>query len=154
LGETEDFLGSVLPRLTEADTALLNGDAAPRIAIWSHEDPVTVFGAARTVRGWTETQQVFESLASQFSNGTFEYEVVASGASGDLAYVAGIEHSTVSVRGAAPEAFELRVTTIFRRENGEWKVVHRHADPMSDSARLQAGRIRFDGPGEGRSLSE
>ena len=148
MGETEDFLGSVLPRLTEADTALTNGDAAPRIAIWSHEDPVTVFGAARTVSGWTEIQQVFESLASQFSNGRYEYEVVASGASGDLAYIAGIEHSTVSVRGAAPEAFELRVTTILRRENGEWKVVHRHADPMSDSARLQAGRIQFDRPGD------
>jgi ketosteroid isomerase-like protein len=93
-------------------------------------------------------------LASQFSNGTYEYEVVASGASGDLAYIAGIEHSAVSVGGAASEAFELRVTTILRRENGEWKVVHRHADPTSDSARLQAGRIRFDRPGEGRSLSE
>jgi ketosteroid isomerase-like protein len=154
LGETEDFLESVLPRLTQADTALVNGDAAPRIAIWSHEDPVTLFGAARTDSGWTEIQQVFESLASQFSNGTYEYEVVASGASGDLAYIAGIEHSAVSVGGAAPEAFELRVTTVLRRENGEWKVVHRHADPMSDSARLQAGRIRFDRPGEGRSPSE
>ena len=46
MGETENFLGSVLPRLTEADMALHNGDAAPRIAIWSHNDPVTLFGAA------------------------------------------------------------------------------------------------------------
>ncbi len=60
-----------------------------------------------------------------------------------LGDIAGIEHSTVSVSGAPPEAYELRVATIFRREDGEWKVVHRHADPMpdSESARLQVARL-------------
>jgi ketosteroid isomerase-like protein len=64
-------------------------------------------------------------------------------ASGDLGYVVGIEHSTVSVGGATPEAYELRVTEVFRREDGEWKVVHRHADPMpdSDAARRQLARL-------------
>ncbi len=143
MGETDDFLGSVLPRLTEADTALHNGDAAPRIAIWSHNDPVTLFGAALMGSGWTEIRRVFESLASRFSNGTYECEVISAGASGDLGYVVGIEHSTVSVGGAAPEAYELRVTEVLRREEGEWKVVHRHADPMpdSDAARRQLARL-------------
>ena len=143
MGETEDFLGSVLPRLTEADTALHNGDAAPRTAIWSHNDPMTLFGAAMMGSGWTEIRQVFESLASRFSDGTFEYEVIAAGASGDLGYVVGIEHSTASVDGATPEAYDLRVTQVFRREDNEWKVVHRHADPMpdSDAARRAAARL-------------
>ena len=143
MGETEDFLGSVLPRLTEADTALHNGDAAPRSATWSHNDPVTLFGAAMMGSGWTGIRQVFESLASRFSNGTFEYEVIAAGASGDLGYVVGIEHSTASVDGATPEAYDLRVTQVFRREDGGWKVVHRHADPMpeSDAARRAAARL-------------
>ena len=83
--------------------------------------------------GWTEIRQEFESLASRFSNRTYEYEVIAAGASGNLGYVVGIEHSTVSVGGATPEAYELRVTEAFRREDGDWKVVHRHADPMPDS---------------------
>lgn len=143
MGETEDFLGSVLPPLTEADTALHNGDAGPRIAIWSHNDPVTLFGAVLMGSGWTQIRQVFESLASRFSNGTYEYEVIAAGASGDLGYVVGIEHSTASVGGATPEAYDLRVTEVFRREDGEWKVVHRHADPMpdSDAARRQLARL-------------
>jgi ketosteroid isomerase-like protein len=143
LGETEDFLGSVLPRLTEADTALHKGDAAPRFAIWSHNDPVTVFGALLTTIGWSEVGPAFEWLASRFSNGTYEYEVIAAGASGDLGYVVGIEHSTASVGGATPEAYELRVTEVFRREDGEWKVVHRHADPPpdSDAARRQLARL-------------
>jgi ketosteroid isomerase-like protein len=143
VGETEDFLESVLPRLTDADTALHDGDAAPRIAIWSRNDPVTLFGAAMMGSGWTEIHRVFESLASRFSNGTFEYEVIAAGASGDLGYVVGMEHSTASVDGAAPEAYDLRVTQVFRREEGDWKVVHRHADPMpdSDAARRAAARL-------------
>ena len=143
MGETEDFLGSVLPRLTEADTALHNGDAAPRTAIWSHNDPMTLFGAAMMGSGWTEIRQVFESLASRFSDGTFEYEVIAAGASGNLGYMVGIEHSTASVDGATPEAYDLRVTQVFRREDNEWKVVHRHADPMpdSDAARRAAARL-------------
>jgi hypothetical protein len=89
LGETEDFLGSVLPRLTKAEAALHNGDAAPRITIWSHNDPVTLFGAALMGSRWPEIRHVFESLASRFSNGTYQYEVIAAGASGDLGYMVG-----------------------------------------------------------------
>jgi ketosteroid isomerase-like protein len=114
------------------------------MAIWSHNDPVTVFGAALSVSGWAEIRPVFEFLGSRFSNGTYEYEVTAAGASGDLGYIVGIEHSSASVGGAAPEAYELRVTTILRREDGEWRVVHRHADPMpgSDSAHRVAAQLR------------
>ena len=143
MNEREGFLAAVLPRLTEADTALHNGDAGPRKAMWSHGDPVTLFGAARSANGWGELRQLFDWLESQFSNGSYEYEVLAADASGDLGYIVGIEHSSVSVGGAEPEAYELRVTTICRREEGDWKVVHRHADPdpESDSARRQVARL-------------
>ena len=132
-----------MPRLTHADLAIHNGDAGPRKAIWSHEDPVTLFGAVRNGRGWDELGSVFDWLASRFSNGSYEYEVLAAGASGDLGYIVGIEHSSASIGGAEPESYELRVTTICRREKGEWKVVHRHGDPNpdSDSAHRQAVRL-------------
>jgi len=139
MSQTEDFLTSVLPRLSEADTALHNGDAGPRKAMWSHNDPVTLFGAARSGSGWDELRQLFDWLESQFSNGAYEYEVLAAGASGDLGYIVGIEHSSVSIGGAEPEAYELRVTTICRRENAEWRVVHRHADPKPDSDAARRG---------------
>ena len=145
--QTEVFLASVLPRLTEEGKALHNGDAGPRKAVWSHTDPVTLFGAARSGSGWDELRQLFDWLESPFSNGTYEYEVLAAGASGDLGYIVGIEHSSVSIGGAKPEAYELRVTTICRRENSEWKVVHRHADPKpdSDAARRGVSKLGADG---------
>lgn len=144
MADVEEFLATVLPPLTAADTAMHDGDAGPRIALWSRNDPVTLFGALQIKTGWAEIEPLFEWLASRFSNcESFEYEVLAAGASGDLGYIAGIEHTTASVGGAAPAAYALRVTTLFRREDGEWKVVHRHADPLpdSESARAQLGRL-------------
>jgi ketosteroid isomerase-like protein len=101
--------------------------------MWSHEDPVTLFGAVTTKTGWGDVGPTFDWLASTFSNcASAEYEVLAAGASGDLAYVAGIEHTRASINGE-PKTYALRVTTIFRREEGEWKVVHRHGDPYDTS---------------------
>ena len=99
----EEFLAAVLPRLTEADTALHNGNPDLRRAMWSHKDPVTLFGAVATKTGWDEIGPTFDWLASTFSNcESFEYEVVAAGVSDDLAYNTGIEHATASVGGGAP----------------------------------------------------
>ncbi len=142
--DVSEFLAAVMPPLTAADTALHNGDAGPRIALWSRNDPVTVFGAVMSRTGWQEIEPMFESLGSRFSNcESFEYEVIAAGVSGDLGYIAGVEHTTASVGDAGPQPYALRVTTIFRREDGEWKVVHRHADPIPDSeaTHAQLGRL-------------
>jgi ketosteroid isomerase-like protein len=145
MAEVDHFIDSFIPTLVEAETALRNGNADARPAIWSRNDPVTFFGAAFTANGWNEIAPAFEYLPSQFSDcDSFEYKVIAAGASGDLAYIVGYERTTAAVGSAAPEAYALRVTTIFRRENGEWKVVHRHGDPMPDSstARGQVARMQ------------
>jgi ketosteroid isomerase-like protein len=135
MAEVDDFLAAVLPRMIEIDTALHNGDAEPRKAIWSHEDPVTLFGAVLTNVGWGEIGPAFDALASSFSDcESFEVEVVAAEAKGDFGYIVAIEHTTASVGGKSPEPYKLRVTTIYRREDGEWRIVHRHGDPVSDSA--------------------
>lgn len=131
MSELEAFLSAVLPRQHDADTALHNGDAGPRISLWSHNDPVTVLGAARTARGWPEVGSLFDWLAHNFSKClAYDLDVIAAGVSGDLGYVVGSEHTTASVGGEKPVPYALRVTLIFRREDGEWKEVHRHADPM------------------------
>jgi ketosteroid isomerase-like protein len=145
MGEVDGFLAAILPRQRQADLALLNGDAGPRKMLWSHEDPVTVLGAAKTVSGWPEVEDLFDWLASNFTNGTsYELDVTAASVSGDLGYVVGSEHSMASVAGEAPAQIELRVTLIFRREHGEWKEVHRHADPIPGirSTHEQLGRFR------------
>src|SRR5260370_39555734 len=93
MSEVDEFLAAVLPRQRHADLALLNGDSGPRKMLWSHEDPVTVLGAARTVSGWPEVGGLFDWLASNFTNGPFfELEVPADGGSGDLGLLLVAEH--------------------------------------------------------------
>ena|SRR5215204_373646 len=142
--DTKDFLDAVLPRIARADTALHNGDPRQRIDLWSRTEPVTLFGAALTARGWTDIHRSFERLGATFSHcESFENEVVAARVSGDLAYTVAFEHTTASVNGAPAAPYTLRVTTIFCREDGEWKVVHRHGDALPTDRHQgahQAGR--------------
>lgn len=126
--EIEEFLAATLPRYTEAEIALHNGDAGPRMAMWSRAEPVSLFGAAVSACGWADIAEKFEWLGRSMSACTsYENEVFAAGASGDLAYIVAIEHTSASIDGE-PQEYELRVTTVFRREDAEWKVVHRHGD--------------------------
>jgi len=130
--EVEGFLGEMLPRQLAAEHALCRGDAGPRSGTWSQCDPVTLFGAGVSVRrGWNEVSGTFRWLADRFSElRDYEFELVAAGASGDLAYTVGFEHKTVVVNGE-PLTYTLRVTHVYRRENGLWKIVHRHGDHVS-----------------------
>src|SRR6266511_6294421 len=91
--EADEFLAATMPRLNEVEIALHNGDAGPRMAMWSHNDPVPLFGALMTTSGWGEIGPAFEWLATTFSDGSYDYEVIAAGAIGDLGYIVGIEHS-------------------------------------------------------------
>ncbi len=128
MSELDDFLASTVSRQVQAEAAIHNGDAAPRMAMWSTKDPVTLFGAMKTNSGWADVSSTFSWLASRFSDCTsYDLELVAAGASGDLAYTVGYEHTTASVNGAE-QSYTLRVTHVYRREDGEWKIVHRHGD--------------------------
>jgi len=130
MSELDDFLAATLPRQLKAEEALHNGDVTPRLEMWSRQEPLTVFGALRGANGWDEVSQSFRWVASRFSNCTaFNFDLVGAGVSGDLAYTVGYERCSRSWDGGPVESTTLRVTHVFRRENGEWKVVHRHADP-------------------------
>ena len=141
----QQFLDEMMPRIHEAETALHDGDAGPRFEMWSHTDPVTVFGAAFNHVGWAEVGPMFEKLATRFSDcRSCEWEVVSADVGEDFAYLLAIERTTASVAGSEPTSYALRSTTIFRREDGEWKIVHRHADPVDDPAG-QIARLRRAG---------
>jgi ketosteroid isomerase-like protein len=133
--ELDAFLADGLERQIHADSALHDGDVAPRLALWSHNNPVTLFGAHVPVaQGRTELEETFRWLASRFSQSkTFDVELIAAGVSGDLAYTVGFEHSQFSLDGVPVPSATLRVTHIYRREDGEWRSVHRHGDrPPAD----------------------
>jgi ketosteroid isomerase-like protein len=124
--EREEFVTWVGSVLRDAEIAVHNGDAGPRRAIWSRNDPVTVMGAWRNASGQQELDELFAHLAESFSDCTsHELELLEVEVRGDTAYTVGLEHTSASVNGV-PRSYTLRATQVYRREDGEWKVCHRH----------------------------
>jgi ketosteroid isomerase-like protein len=124
--ERDVFITWVQSVLRDAEIAVHNGDARPRRAIWSHNDPVTVLGALKNATGQQELNELFDHLADNFSDCTsYEFELLEAEVLGDTAYTVGFEHTSASVNGT-PRTYTLRATQIYRREDGAWKVAHRH----------------------------
>jgi ketosteroid isomerase-like protein len=119
-------------------TRFINGDPGPWKGLVSRRDDVTLMGGWGIVaRGWQDTSARYDWAARRFveSDAAVKVEYVSTVVSGDLAYTVAIERSTVRLAdapGAAP--MTLRVTHAFRREDGRWKLLHRHADPIVETA--------------------
>jgi ketosteroid isomerase-like protein len=93
---------------------------------------VSVLGAWRNARGQHELDELFSALGRSFSNCTsYAFELQAHDVMGDMAYTAGLEHTAASVDGQ-PRTYTLRATQVYRCEEGEWRVAHRHADPVTE----------------------
>ncbi len=119
-----------------ANDELARGDPEPYKKVYSHRDDVTLanpFGPA--VRGWQQVSDMLTYVSTRFQDGeATSFETIAEYVSPDLATVLEVERWRVRMSGrdeASP--FVLRVTTTFRREEGIWKLVHRHADPIASA---------------------
>jgi ketosteroid isomerase-like protein len=142
MSELDDFITNTLARQIKAEEAIHNGNVEPRLEMWTTREPVTLFGAGVPLkRGSDEVTRASRWVASRFSNCTaYSFDLIAAGVSGDLAYTIGFEHATRSMDGGPAESVTVRVTHIYRRENGEWKIVHRHGDlpPIDQSSPAEA----------------
>jgi ketosteroid isomerase-like protein len=130
--DRDEFIDWVKTKLYDAEVALHNGDAGPRRALWSLNEPVSVLGAWRNAYGQHELDELFAVLARSLSDcRSYEFELQAYDVVGDMAYTAGLEHTTASIDGRS-SSYTLRATQVYRREGGEWKVAHRHGDTVAD----------------------
>jgi uncharacterized protein (TIGR02246 family) len=128
-------LQATLEKLDEAHVAFHNGNPEPSKAIWSHASDVTLTGGAGGAieKGWANVRRRLEWASAQYSRGRQRNERVRVTSSGDLALVAQYEHIWFYSPGQERESERhYRVTTVLRREEGRWRVVHRHADTMME----------------------
>jgi ketosteroid isomerase-like protein len=129
-------LQAFLPTFEAGISKFINGDATLWKRNASHREDVTIMGAwGAYEKGWSEASPRYDWAAARMreSGAKVQVEYLASEVSGDLAYTVAIERSEVLVTGAdEPAPMALRVTHLFRREMGEWKLIHRHADPLID----------------------
>jgi ketosteroid isomerase-like protein len=110
------------------------GDPEPLKQLFSHRGDVVLanpFGPA--VRGRDQASRALEYASSRFRDGEVTaFEEVARYAGADLVMIHEKEHWQAKVGGAEDlSRFGLRVTSTFRREDGAWKLIHRHADPIT-----------------------
>jgi ketosteroid isomerase-like protein len=129
-----DQLGDVVERYHAAARAFARGEPVQMKSLFSQADDVVLanpFGPA--VVGWDAASEWLDFASSRMHDGDVSaFEEVARYQSGDLVVLHETEHWTSRVADRARvEPFILRVTTTFRREDGEWKIVHRHADPIA-----------------------
>ena len=131
MGDRDDFLTWVRTELYAAELALHNGDPGPRRALWSRNEPVSVLGAWQNAFGQQEIHDLFAALGDSFSDCTsYEFELQSYDVVGNAAYTAGLEHTSASVNGQ-PRTYTLRATQVYRREDGAWRVAHRHGDTVA-----------------------
>jgi ketosteroid isomerase-like protein len=127
------FVEAVWPVLRRSERALHDGDAEPRKAEWSRHDPLTLLGAGvRWRSGWAEVGPLQDHVATRFA-GCLEDDLalLAADVSGDLGYLVAIERYRALRPSGEQVANELRVTHVYRREDGDWKLVHRHGDHLA-----------------------
>jgi len=128
-----DAVDELIERYHQALGQLVNGNPEPLKEVYSHRDDVSFanpFGPA--VRGRDEVARAAEGSASNYRDGEIVgFENVAKYVTSGLAYIVEEERYGAKVGGGEDiSPVTLRVTSILRLEDGTWKVVHRHADPI------------------------
>jgi ketosteroid isomerase-like protein len=116
-----------------AGLEITNGNPEVYKTLYSRRDDVTLanpFGPP--ARGWSDVEATLDRAATNYRDGEVAgFETVSTVITPELAYTVEIESYRARVGGAAEVTpVAIRVTTVFRREDGVWKVVHRHADPI------------------------
>ncbi len=129
----QDFT-SVIEQSHKAGDAILRGDASGYRALLSEGDDVTLgnpFGPY--VRGRKAVEAALASSAANYRDGAITgADLVATYLSDDLACVVEVERGRTRVGGSEEQLpVAVRVTSVFRKESGGWKLVHRHADPIT-----------------------
>ena len=147
MSDLEEFRAAFLPRQAEAEAALVQGDVEPRLALWSRRDPVSLLGALGPNKtGWAELERIFRWIAdrlatTEHSDFRYDVEVAEVSADGAMAYTVGFERFDEVLDDGSKKPWTVRVTHVYRREDGEWRIVHRHGDlaPVDESPPADRG---------------
>jgi ketosteroid isomerase-like protein len=138
---TEDEVREASAQFYAALNSMINGDAGPQGDIWSHSGEVSAFHpiGGQTV-GWDAVDDSWKQVAALASDGKVELGDQLIRAGEDMAYEVGTERGQATMAGEQV-SLEHRVTNVYRREGGSWKIVHHHTDLSPDMldilARLQ-----------------
>lgn len=125
---------AVLERSHAALHGIANGDPSLFQALFSDADDVTLgnpFGPF--AKGRKNVEATLARAAANYREGKCSpFELIAQHVSDTLACFVEVERVRAKVGGGTEFVdVSIRATSVFRREHGAWKLVHRHADPIT-----------------------
>jgi ketosteroid isomerase-like protein len=125
-------LAMLVQKSFESNAALMRGDVARYRELVTLTDDFTLmspFGGAPT-HASAMTNDRWEAMGRFFKRGTLDQKVIETYATQDMVVLVTIEHAHVEVGDLPPQNWRLRVTLVYRRDGNEWRLAHRHADPL------------------------
>ena len=129
-GDTQEVKAAVAA-FHDALNVLFKGDAAPMKAVWSHADDVTYMGPVGGMQvGWSQVEPYWDKQAAKKLGGKVDPVDVHITASPALAVVHYYEKGENVIDGK-PQPVNIRATTTFRNEGGQWKVIGHHTDTLA-----------------------
>jgi ketosteroid isomerase-like protein len=109
-----------------------SGEAAKKL--YSHRGDVSLANPFGPVAiGWKQVEETIQRAAANYKDGgATGFDTLATYVTPELAYLVEVERFEAKIGGQEEMASgALRVTSVLRPENGGWKIVHRHADPIT-----------------------
>jgi ketosteroid isomerase-like protein len=116
-------------RFYDALNAMFAGDVTPMKALWSHADDVTYMGPGGGLQvGWKQVLKILQAHAALKLGGNARPEHLHVTVGEDVAVMHSVESGELANVAGKPEALSLRSTSVFRKEDGAWKMVGHHTD--------------------------
>jgi ketosteroid isomerase-like protein len=144
LSETaEQDVAELVRHHADANAGFMRGDMQRYLQLVSHADDYTLmapFGGAPT-HGFDASDERLAQMSRYFRNGTTALELVQAYATRDMVVLAVIERQRAEVGGLPLQDWSLRVTLVYRRDDGDWRLVHRHADPLVPGVTLEQAAV-------------
>lgn len=129
---SEQDVAGLIERMAEAASAFIQGDMRRYAHLMRHADDFTLLAPSggEPRRGFDESDEALKALSRYFKGGQSELEVFQTYTSGELAVLVAIERQHGKVGDLPEQDLSLRLTLVFRRAGSQWRLVHRHADPL------------------------
>jgi ketosteroid isomerase-like protein len=129
---SQNDVAEVVRLTAEAASALIRGDAHGYARIVKHADDYTLMDpyGGQLRRDFDSSEEYLAAMARFFQGGEADLDVLQAYASGDMVVLVAVERQHGVVGGLPDQDWSLRVTLVFRRDEGEWRLAHRHADPL------------------------
>jgi ketosteroid isomerase-like protein len=131
--QSEQQVQQASDRFYQSLNNLLGGDPSDMEKVWSHRDDVsTMHPLGGNEVGWEQVWRGWQMASQAISEGQARAHDLRVFVLGDVAYTTGMEDAHATL-GGATVGFDARCTNIYRKEGGEWKMIHHHTDTSPEA---------------------